>query len=253
MILLIDSGNTSIKWALATTPNTPWIAQGNASHTQLADVATTWHALSFTRVLISHVATDAIREHIQQILLAHPKASQMNVQWFSAQAQLGNLHNHYQIPHQLGADRFANLFATSILFNKQACLVVSSGTACTIDTLDHNAHFYGGRILPGLQTMVKALTEHTAHLPTITPDKVTPPDLNYPFADNTIDAIISGCVSAHIGAITQAFTTYQQKYNDAVCILTGGAAQFISPNLTIPHRVIDHLVLIGLAHAAQIL
>jgi type III pantothenate kinase len=63
---------------------------------------------------------------------------------------------------------------------------------------------------------------------------------------NTNDAIISGCLEAQLGAIERAFARIAGE-PDALCLLSGGAAQMLAPQLNIPHRLIDNLVLEGLA------
>jgi len=64
------------------------------------------------------------------------------------------------------------------------------------------------------------------------------------FADNTHDAIISGCLSAQLGAIMHA---YEQRTDpSARCVLSGGAAHYLGPYLSIPFDAVDNLVLLGL-------
>jgi type III pantothenate kinase len=50
---------------------------------------------------------------------------------------------------------------------------------------------------------------------------------------------------AQSGAIEHAFA----QHGAAMCILSGGAAPHIAPLLTVPYRLIDNVVLIGL-HAS---
>jgi type III pantothenate kinase len=64
-------------------------------------------------------------------------------------------------------------------------------------------------------------------------------------ADNTQDAIISGCINAQIGAVMRALEHLHQP--EARCIFSGGAAQYIAPFMPHPCQQIENLVLIGLA------
>ena len=68
------------------------------------------------------------------------------------------------------------------------------------------------------------------------------------FADNTDDAILSGCMVAQGGAIEHAFA----QHGAAVCILSGGAAPSIAPLLTVPYQMVDNVVLVGLHAAAGV-
>ena len=62
------------------------------------------------------------------------------------------------------------------------------------------AYFLGGMILPGLGLMAASLARNTAQLPQVAAAGALPPR----FADNTDDAILSGCLSAQAGAIERA-------------------------------------------------
>jgi type III pantothenate kinase len=97
-------------------------------------------------------------------------------------------------------------------------------------------------ILPGLGLMASSLARNTAQLPETTQRNVT----LWPFADNTDDAITSGCLTAQAGAIERAVAALAAEHGAVKCILSGGAARFISPHLTVKHQIVDNLVLTGL-------
>jgi type III pantothenate kinase len=66
------------------------------------------------------------------------------------------------------------------------------------------------------------------------------------FADNTPDAIASGCIQAQVGAILRA----RQQLPAAGCVLSGGAAEYLLPLVPPPVEQVEHLVLRGLQVAA---
>jgi len=71
------------------------------------------------------------------------------------------------------------------------------------------------------------------------------------FAGSTEAAIWSGCLACQVGAIEHAvrnFSLFTQSESAGLplCLLSGGAAPYLSPSLRIPHRLVDNLVLIGL-------
>lgn len=243
MLLLIDAGNTRIKWAaqVAGQPVGDWFAMGSVTHAGLAGLAAQWQALSVDQVLISNVAGEQIAAQLTQQLTALQPVPP-SWQWFRSVAHCAGVLNAYREPQQLGSDRFASLIGARHLFANQPLLVVTCGTATTIDALDADGRFAGGMILPGLATMAQSLALNTAQLPAIA-------ELHFAhlFADNTQDAIISGCMSAQVGAISLALT--RRAGPPARCILSGGAASFIAPHLPGPCERVDNLVLIGLAAA----
>jgi type III pantothenate kinase len=62
---------------------------------------------------------------------------------------------------------------------------------------------------------------------------------------NTMDAIVSGCLQAQVGAIERMFAALAGD-PDALCLITGGAAVRLAPHLSIPSRLADNLILDGL-------
>ena len=240
MLLLIDAGNTRIKWALAESHHRvgEWHATGSALHAELETLEQTWSGHTITHVVISNVAGDAIASTLKTMLLALG-VPERSMQWFRAQAHSGGVRNTYQQPTQLGSDRFASLIGARHRYGDQRLLVVTCGTATTVDALEADGTFSGGMILPGLATMANSLAINTALLPSV--DAV---DRARVFADNTHDAIISGCLSAQVGAIMVAFQQWSEP--SARCVLSGGAARYLGPYLPMPFDAVDNLVLLGL-------
>jgi type III pantothenate kinase len=164
-----------------------------------------------------------------------------SVHWFRSQAQCAGVTNGYRDPSQLGGDRFASLLGARALIPEQALLVITAGTATTIDALDASGRFHGGMILPGLGTMAQSLALSTAQLPHVEARLSVSC-----FADNTLDAIVSGCVQAQLGAIMQA----RAQLPEASCVLSGGAVDYLLPYLPAPVQQVEQLVLRGLHVAA---
>lgn len=235
-MLLIDAGNTRIKWAVVKDPQSDWLAAGMLPHVELDQLAKRLQSHPFTSALISNVAGAAVAAQLTQ-QLADCGIAPPALIWFQSTPDCGGVRNGYRQPQQLGSDRFASLIGARHLFPQEALLVVTCGTATTIDALEADGRFTGGMILPGLGTMAQSLAVKTALLPAVS--AVSSGQL---FADNTQDAIISGCVSAQVGAIERALLQRPSR-----CIISGGAASYIAPQLTAPCEQIDNLVLIGLA------
>lgn len=237
MLLLLDAGNTRIKWALAEDDAAPgqWTASGGAPLAQLDDLPARWQGKDIARTIVSNVAGQGLRDRLRPVL---PPAA---VTWFASASELNGVRNLYRDPSQLGCDRFAAALGARALAPGQALVVATCGTATTIDALNAGGDLLGGMILPGLGLMTSSLARNTAQLPQVEAGATAPPA----FADNTGDAILSGCLSAQAGAIERAC----RLHGNALCMLSGGAAPFIAPALTIPFRLVDNIVLIGL-HAA---
>src|SRR5262245_51044907 len=69
--------------------------------------------------------------------------------------------NRARHPGTVGSDRLAQASAAWARANGP-CLVVSMGTAITIDVVNSRGDFLGGLIAPGLRTMARALHAFTA-------------------------------------------------------------------------------------------
>ena len=251
-MLLIDVGNTRIKWAVAelSEPGSlpgQWLESGSAALSELVRLSERWRKLTVMRILVSNVAGEHTRGRLQT-LLETVFGADMPPHWFVSPPQLGDLRNAYRDPAQLGCDRFAAALGAQRLFPQQALIVATCGTATTIDAVSADGVFTGGMILPGLGLMATSLARSTAQLPHIT-DHVQVSTL---FADNTDDAIVSGCINAQVGAIERAVALHQQQSGDKRirCIVAGGSAALIAPYLSIAHETVDNLVLIGLQTAA---
>jgi type III pantothenate kinase len=239
-LLLIDAGNTRIKWAVAGSDAAlgEWELADAAPHAELDTMAGAWRAASVTRALVSNVAGPEARARIAAAL-----PDGIDVEWFASTPERAGLRNGYRNPGQLGCDRFAAAIGAHALAPGENLVVATCGTATTVDAVTGDGRFVGGMILPGLALMAGSLARDTAQLPQVKPGAAPPPV----FGDNTVDAIVSGCLSAQAGAIERACAAH----GATACIVSGGAAPYISPTLKLAHRLVDNIVLVGLHAAAR--
>ncbi len=242
MLLLVDAGNTRIKWAAAQPGAAAgdWFTSGALAHDELPALAAQWQALPLTSALVANVAGAAVAAKIESALAAASPAA-LGIRWFRSQPACAGVTNGYRDPGQLGCDRFASLIGARHRYPGRALLIVTAGTATTVDALDATGRFVGGMILPGLRTMAQSLAVNTALLPAVEDART-----ERLFADNTQDAIVSGCIHAQVGAILQAHA----QWPSALCVLSGGGAPYIGPQLPFACERIDNLVVLGLHVAA---
>lgn len=236
MTVAIDAGNSRIKWAVH--DGQRWLDRGvqaTADAPGLAAAATQWPANS--RAVVCNVAGAAVGESISS-LLAQRGA---RVSFLRAGAEACGVRSCYEIPEQLGADRWAALIGARAVCDS-ACVVVCAGTATTVDLLDANGVFAGGLILPGFELMRAALARNTAQLPLAEGVFSEQPR-------NTMDAIVSGCLHAQLGAIERMFSGIAAAPG-ALCLLTGGTAPRLARHLKIPFQLMDNLILDGLLRFA---
>ena len=253
MVLLIDAGNTRIKWAIvdpaSRSPLGNWLQMGSMLHADLSVLNAPWSAYPIKRALISNVAGPALQQQLELTL----QSKTVTAERLMSQSFLANIKNHYQDPGQLGTDRFATAVGAHALFPDQDLLIITCGTATTIDAVSAQGDFIGGMIAPGLLIMAESLAKNTQQLPHVQDMAL----FKATFAGNTNAAILSGCLAAQAGAIEFAAKRFSELTKpstgteQSLCILSGGAAAYISPSLLIPHKLVDNLVLIGLQVIAQ--
>lgn len=254
MKLLIDAGNTRIKWALVR--GNDWLCSGAllaeqagslsqeiVEHPALRAQAGLTSGLSgIQQVWVSNVAGEKIAQHIRNIGIS--KSGQLHFV-VAQEAQCG-VHNGYSKAAQLGSDRWAALIAAWHLVQGK-CLIVNSGTATTIDALSEHGKFLGGLIVPGVELMQRSLVAATEQLQSEQGEYVD-------FPLNSADAIYSGAIQASCGAIERQYALL--KDDRAPVLLSGGMAGLLQPRLnqnlfSKPPRIVDNLVLQGLMVMAQ--
>ncbi len=153
-------------------------------------------------------------------------------------ARHGRLQIAYAEPDRLGVDRFLALLALS----RDACpsLLVSVGTALTIDVLAADGRHCGGVIAPSPTLMRQALHGRVPQLPQAGGE-------HQDFADNTEDALASGCIGAAQSLIAQRLDRAEALLGarPALWLHGGGAAELLA---NLPEaRISAHPVLQGLA------
>lgn len=233
--LLIDAGNSRIKFGCH--DGRSWLTRGVLE--QIPDEGLPLPA-GFTpsHALVSCVAGAEVAEAIERAL--RPWRSQIAYECLRASASRCGLACDYDDPSQLGADRWAGAVAAWTRCRSD-CLVVSGGTATTIDVVRGNGHFAGGCILPGLGMMLDALASGTAALPHATGHFVMPPR-------NTHDAITTGCMQAQLGAIERMRHSLAAG---APVLLGGGHAETLAPHINGHVILAPWLVLDGLLALIQ--
>ena len=130
----------------------------------------------------------------------------------------------YAQPQRLGVDRFLALLAARAR-DPRAALVVGVGTALTVDLLDDQGLHRGGRIAPSPALMRDALHARAPRLPA-TGGTWTE------FADDTADALASGCEGAALALVQSSLDAARRMLGETPALLLhGGGAPALLPRL----------------------
>lgn len=235
MKLLVDAGNSRVKWAL-------WdgalLSPVHAlAHADLGQLAAYWQDLAVDAVLAANVASSNVRAAISD-------AAPLPVQWQRAVPAALGVRNHYRQVAEQGADRWL-----AVLGARQLCtgdvVIASAGTALTIEVLTAEGDYLGGDILPGYRLMLQALAQNTAQL-----DRVAGQVCDFP--QGTEDALATGVVDALCGAVERVVRRLAaQRGHVPQVLLTGGDAALLLAHLPFDARIVDNLVIYGLANVAN--
>ncbi len=122
---------------------------------------------------------------------------------------------------ELGIDRLAAIEGWARLRRGKA-IVVSAGTATTIDAVGEGGEHLGGYIIPGLKTSLRALHEAASLLPALDPAaEAMPPEAS--LGHDTRSAMLGGALRMTAAAIAET-----ARESNAPVILSGGYAEALS-------------------------
>ena len=230
MRLLLDLGNTRLKWALQGDA-TEWLAHGALDwQANVGDkLAEAWRGLPGPKQAVAASVVDGARERqvaevIQQVFGCSPH-------WLRTPATACGVRNAYAEPQRLGVDRFLAMVAAHAA-HRAPCVLVSAGTALALDALAQDGRHLGGLIAPGVHLMQQSLLDATA---LVRPQRAG--DI-LELADNTADAVTSGCWQA-AAALIERFHAHMLPLlgGVAVLILDGGDAPQLAALLSIPAQL----------------
>ncbi len=149
--------------------------------------------------------------------------------------------HRYETPETLGKDRLAALVGAFDLYPGEACLVVDAGTCITLDVLDREGVFLGGRISPGVAMRLKAMYAFTARLPLLAPEW-----REEQLGRSTRASMLLGAQGGAALEIDALARQFHRDYGIERVLLTGGDANFLAKALKSKIFVHQNLVLQGL-------
>lgn len=209
MNLDVDLGNTRIKWRI-----------GKSGAVQAAPVKTWPDVITHLPDSIRQVRVcSVVGTDIDQSFAAACQARwKVTPQYAKVVARHRCLRIIYDDPATLGVDRWLAMLASSERFPRQDLIVVSGGTAVTVDLVGSNGAHAGGFILPGLGAASRALFAAAPRLP-LEPVRVLPEWLPGTTTETCINAGFSALYQGLFLAILQR---QPQSFSAAAAVFTGG-------------------------------
>lgn len=225
-VLIVDAGNTSIKFTAFESEQVLWVHRGDSCPTEYGFVPDVIYFAS-------------VRSKEQSALLhADIQAEYPKSEWvtLTSQAVACGVRNAYVEPERLGIDRWLGVIAAHHLM-KSDVVVVDAGTAIKVDVVNKEGVHLGGYIAPGLAMMEGALLSQTARIRYETDEVVA--GLGLP--DTTARAVTEGCREMALGFLERIYHCYPEfKW-----VVTGGDSQVLLGFLGIPLECQTNLVALG--------
>ena len=212
MFLLIDIGNTRIKWQYRDEKNV--ISSNSVLVENFMDIDLT-EIKSLKKVIVSNVNHSVVLDKVKENL-SHFDSLIIEVTSESNE----HLINDYTDQSTLGVDRWLTAMGAWKIYGEDS-IVINAGTAITIDLIqidqERNAQFRGGMILPGIAISLGILNNSTNLIDTEIGQS------QYPSL-NTKDAVTTGILTSIQGAVN---LVCKKLPSDLPILLTGGDADLI--------------------------
>lgn len=232
MIIVVDAGNTNIKWYE--------FRKGTIiNHTRLPyddffkKESTDFFSNRFENAIICNVSAFSTKKIMEKIPVAtyHEFTHTTKIPLTIA----------YATPHTLGLDRIAAAVGAETHCPTTNKLIVDFGTAITIDFVNADKTYVGGNISLGMRTRFQALHDYTGKLPLIEPtDDVSE------IGTTTKEAIQNGVINGIKYEIDEYIRIYSSKYQDLTIFFTGGDCHFFEKSIKNVIFAQQNLVAIGL-------
>lgn len=238
MILQLDIGNTRVKWRLRQSGAT--LQRGVAARAQMTELPQALELESTpAQVWVSSVAG---AEPERELASACRQAWSIEP-WFARTAeQLLGLSNSYAEPARMGVDRWLAMLA-AWSDSRASCCVIDAGSALTIDFISAQGRHLGGYIIPGLDSMERALLSDTdrVRFGEAARDQLDP-------GCSTEEAVYNGLLLSQAGAVHLALHRMGAMEPTGVerLYFSGGNGEQLKDLLERDGRYVEDLVLDGL-------
>ena len=248
MILVVDIGNTRIKWACVS--GRGLVDPGEAVHERIPGAALESLARAAPGRPDRVVAVNVAGEDFVSAFTAMVKRRWGLVPEFVITERQGHgVRCAYADPSRMGSDRWVALIAGFRLAAGAAC-VIDAGTAVTLDAVDSGGRHLGGLILAGPRVIAAALDRQTSGIGE-TRGHSRPAQGAAVLGSSTDEAVAKGAMLGLAGALDRAVSAVAGDLDEQPAVyLTGGDATRLSPWLATPCEHRPYLVLEGLGSIA---
>jgi type III pantothenate kinase len=249
MSVLVDVGNTRIKWATLAAGRL--VQRGSAVHRDSLDSAVVAFAAELparARVIAANVAGAEMAERLERVVAQRPGSS---LELVTTAAERFGVRCAYADPSRLGVDRWVAVLAAYHSARGAAC-AISAGTAVTFDAVDAAGAHLGGLIFPSTRLTAAALDRNTSNIGSTALAPAVARGLEL-LGRNTDAAVGHAAWLALSSALDRAVATVERALGERpVVYLTGGDAEALRGWLETRVELRADLVLEGLKLFADV-
>ena len=248
MKLLIDAGNTRIKWCWYDGENLP-LEYESAEYEDLENEGASLFQTDgpdANDILICNVGGEELTGSFNHIFADW----QLTPKILHSTRQCGDIQNAYRNPKQLGVDRWMALLGAWAIQQDAVC-IVDCGTAVTIDVLNDEGQHLGGMIVPGIELMQEALKGKTDGINNN--EDMQPNDSGIGLlAADTGSAVEAGTLYALVALIDRVRQDVSIELDSNLpLIINGGDADLIQPLLSCESSYEPMLIFQGMLVAEE--
>lgn len=255
MKLVIDAGNSRVKWASVIDGKFKFGGAQSWKEREFSEIFDElWANITApSAVYVANVAGQRFAQALEAWVKSHWNCK---VEFLKPQLEQCGVLNQYATPFELGADRWADAIAAWHKY-QHAVAIFDAGTSITLDIIDDDGNLLGGTITPGINLMINSLLKGADGLRDmlgIPRDELRTIPLELD-GKTTRDNILSGCILPAVAYLEYSAKQLQKKFgNNFKCLVVGGDSDVLIQHLdTSLFEYHPYLVLEGVAIAAGIL
>lgn len=238
MRLLLDIGNTAMKWRCY---GEDGVTQGDAVHGRDWEALVSNQSIPWPGLTRIDIASVAGREADQALAAAITRQVPVAPVFYYSTAEDCGVRNAYAEPARLGVDRW--LAVIEAWHRHGPAIIVDCGSALTLDAVNVHGQHLGGYIVPGLGMLERSLVQGTGSVrlgDAELADVLTP-------GRSTAEGVRHGILRMTVAFITDAVVALREGLPDtARVLLTGGDAARVARLLPLMAELAPDLVLDGL-------
>lgn len=238
MNLLVDVGNSLVKWAAVETGNWDGGYQAEISGALPELFESCWGDLPAPhRIMVANVQGEQFESDLVKWC---QRTWGVQPTFLDPSETAYGISNKYYDPKQLGPDRWAALIGARTL-SQGPLGVIDCGTAITVDVLSTDNEFLGGAILPGVTLARDSLLSSTQGI------KESASGLASVLGLSTAHCVSSGVYYGLAGGVDRLVNEIEKTLVQSLrWYVTGGDAVRLQPLLTVQTTLEPELVLKGL-------